>query len=160
MSGFQGKPPVPTAILKMRGSWRAKRRRKEPQPEKRRPRRPTWLTDKAKAVWNHVVPLLESMSVLTVIDGESLARYCTLTCRWRECEDFLAKNGHTYAVKDADGTVTGMASFPQARIAQGLSESLLRLEQHFGMTPSSRARIAISAEKDSYGDKSRFFKSA
>jgi len=144
--GERGPPPTPTGILKIRGSWRARRGSKEPTPERTPPRRPKWLDGYARAAWRQVVPLLDAMGVLTSVDGKALARYCTLWGRWRKAEEFLAQHGETHLAKDADGNVLGLRNYPQVRTASVLAEQLLRLEQHFGMTPSARARIAAPAE--------------
>jgi hypothetical protein len=42
--GKRGPPPTPTPILQLRGSWRGKLNRDEPQPEPVAPEKPSWLT--------------------------------------------------------------------------------------------------------------------
>lgn len=144
--GERGPPPTPTGILKIRGSWRGNRKAQASSPERTLPRRPKWLDPHARAAWRQLVPLLDAMGVLDAIDGKALARYCTLWGRWRKAEEFLAKHGETHLAKDAAGNVLGLRNYPQVRTASVLAEQLLRLEQHFGMTPSARARIAAPAE--------------
>lgn len=81
------------------------------------------------------------MKVLTKIDGNALARYCQLWSRWIRAEQFLQKYGDTYPLKDESGNVRCFMPWPQVAIANKLSQSLTRLEQEFGLTPSSRTRI-------------------
>ncbi len=141
--GTRGPPPTPTNILDMRGSWRSKRNPSEPQPERGRPRCPRWLDPEAKAAWRHLVPQLDRMGVLTKVDGNALARYCQLWGRWRKAEEFIRDHGDSYLAKDSEGKVKGLKCYPQVRMANQLAEQLLRLESHFGMTPSARSRIEV-----------------
>jgi len=149
--GKRGPQPTPTATLKHRGSWRADTRGDEPKADGK-PRQPAWLPPKAKAVWQQLIPRLEGMGVLAAVDRNALARYCMLFARWRECEEFIAEHG---AVRVKDGNVT---EWPQVARAGSLADKLLKLEQHFGMTPSARASLSVASNqpKDD-GNKSRFF---
>lgn len=132
-------------MLEMHGSWRARRNKAEPQPEPGRPVCPEWLDPEAKRAWDSLVPQLELMQVLTRIDGNALTRYCQLWSRWIRAEQFLQKYGDTYPLKDDKGNVRCFMPWPQVAIANKLSQSLTRLEQEFGLTPSSRTRIRIDA---------------
>ncbi len=146
--GRRGPPPTPTRVLRMRGSWRGNRNPREPAPQGTAPRRPKWLDPDAAAAWTNLAPLLAGMGLLASADANALARYCTLWARWRKAEEFLRQHGETHLVKGGDGGVRGLAPYPQVRIAAMLAEQLLRLEQHFGMTPSARSRI----ETPSHGE--------
>lgn len=66
--------------------------------------------------------------------------------RWRTAEDFIARHGTTYPLKDKDGQFRCFMQFPQVSIASRLCEQLTRLEAEFGMTPSARSRIVVSAQ--------------
>src|SRR3990167_11235512 len=87
--GKRGPAPTPTATLKQRGSWRANERKNEPQPERRIPDCPDWLAPEAAEVWNQMAVLLDAMGVLTVADGNALARYCVLWVRWKRAAIFV-----------------------------------------------------------------------
>ena len=63
---------------------------------------------------------------------------------------FIERNGETYALRDEHGKTRYLQQFPQISIANKLAGQLLRLEQEFGMTPSARSRIELSASN--YGD--------
>ena len=141
--GKRGPRPLPTAVLQARGSRRAKANKLEPEPPAGLPECPDWLSDDAKAVWSQITPILQKMGVLTIADGNALARYCTALAQWREAEMFLQKYGLTYPVKSGNGTVKCFFQWPQVAIVQKLSLVLTRLEQEFGLTPSARTRIEI-----------------
>jgi phage terminase small subunit len=58
----------------------------------------------------------------------------------------------------------GFKIFPQMVLMLDVSDKLLRLEQHFGMTPSARAALAgavqKSVEEPELKGKARFFEAA
>jgi P27 family predicted phage terminase small subunit len=147
--GKRGPRPTPTAVLKLRGTHRPDRTRREPRPPPGAPACPDGLDEQAKNVWAQVVPQLEAMNVLSAIDANALGRYCVFWSRWRAAEDFLAKNGSVYTLKDEAGKVRCVQQFPQVAIAHKLGLALGRLEAEFGMTPSSRSRIqALPRDED------------
>lgn len=158
--GKRGPAKTPTETLKLRGSWRADVRKNEPQPEKGRPRCPKWLRPMAKRYWKRLVPQLDEMGILTLIDGNALARYCQVMAKWREAEEFLASHGDLYPVKDEAGNVVRFKQYPQVSTAMKLADQALRLEQQFGLTPSARAGLDAPIKPKDTDGKSRFFPSA
>ncbi len=158
--GRRGPAPTPTAVLKLRGSTLVSKKRlaSEVQGPHGLPQCPDWLVDDARTMWDHLIPMLEGMGVLTRIDGNALARYCRLWSRWRKVEEYLDKHGDMYPLKDEQGRVRCVQQWPQVSIAAKLSQQLTRLKQEFGMTPSARSRVVVScSERQSATNKSRYF---
>lgn len=155
-----GRRPTPTKILQLRGSWRAKTRPHEPQVKAERPTCPSWLSGEAKQVWRVIVPQLHAMGILTKVDGQALARYCALTVRWRHALQFVEAHGDTYPVRDANGQVVSLRPFPQTWLVQNVAKELLRLESHFGMTPSARTTLHVHspAPAEAADPKTKFFR--
>ncbi len=149
--GKRGPKPTPTTILKMRGSWRAGLNPDEPRPQPGAPTMPGKMRTEAKLAWKRIVPRLQAMGVLTKVDGETLARYCTLAARYWEAERFLETHGQTYPMRDGD-TVTGFRRFPQVSIANELAATLARIEASFGMTPADRTRLRTQPTTDGKKD--------
>ena len=89
--GRRGPTPTPTEVLKLRGSTLVTkhRERTEAKGPAGKPRCPEWLDADAKAMWRKLVPQLATMGVLTLVDGNALARYCRLWSRWRKAEAFI-----------------------------------------------------------------------
>lgn len=142
--GKRGPLPTPTNVLKMRGSWRAKTRPLEPAPPAaEKPPCPAWLDADARKVWRALIPQLARLGVLTRLDQHALARYCTLWVRWRKMETLLAEKGELVISYTEEGAVAGVHVTPYVAIASTLADKLLRLEQHFGMTPSARAALHV-----------------
>jgi P27 family predicted phage terminase small subunit len=88
------------------------------------------------------------MGVLSAIDADALAAYCQAYARWQAAEEFLAKHGDTYPVRDENGRVRFVRQFPQVTTARTLLNTLRAFQQEFGMTPSSRTRIEVSPSYD------------
>lgn len=156
--GARGPRPTPTEVLRLRGSWRADLNRGEPKPPPGPPERPDWLDDEAAAVWDQLVPQLESMRVLTSIDGMALARYCVLWTHWRRAALFVDKYGTSYTIKDGNQRVKAIAQFPEVAQVHKLSTALGRLEAEFGMTPSARSRISVQVQPPEAEHMARYFR--
>ncbi len=86
------------------------------------------------------------MRVLTTVDCDALVSYCQTYARWRAAEEFLAKHGDVYPLRDESGRVRYMQQFPQVAIARNLLTLLKAFYQEFGMTPASRTRIEVPWE--------------
>jgi P27 family predicted phage terminase small subunit len=83
---------------------------------------------------------------VTRVDRLALARYCTMFAHWREAQEFVARHGKTYAVKDDEGKLRIVRRNPYTDIAAESSRQLCRLESEFGMTPASRPRVPVSID--------------
>jgi len=160
--GRRGPVPTPTSILKLRGSTLATQRRQkdEARGPAGAPDRPDWLDEAARKMWDHLLPMLDGMGVLTRIDGNALARYCRLWSRWRKMEKFIEEKGEMYPLRGESGQVRCFQQWPQVAIAHRLALQLTKLEQEFGLTPSARARtqLAPANPQMARSDKSRFFR--
>jgi P27 family predicted phage terminase small subunit len=144
--GKRGPPPTPTPILQLRGSWRGKLNRDEPQPEPVAPEKPGWIDGYASEAWDYLVPVLERMRVLTEADGKALTMLCITWSRWRQCEEFVAEHGEVYPIKDREGKTKELRRFPQAVAAETLGRALNRYLGEFGLTPATRSRIHVAPE--------------
>ncbi len=96
------------------------------------------------------------MGVLTVVDGDAAAIYAQTFSRWRAAEEFLAKHGEVYPIRDTNGQIKCMQQFPQVSIARNLLLVLRAYQQEFGLTPAARSRISLPAEPPGVGDAARW----
>ncbi|MFN0133415.1 MAG: phage terminase small subunit P27 family [Phycisphaerales bacterium] len=119
---------------------------------------PAHLDDRARTVWQQIVPGLARIGLARSVDGEALSRYCQLIVMWRDCLAFVEKNGRSYPVRaetgDAKkpGRIIRFVTFAETSLAMRLARELLAIEREFGLTPSARSRIHVAAEKTSKGD--------
>ena len=145
--GRCGPAPQPT-VLKINHGNPGKRplNDREPKPPRRRPRRPQWLQGEGRKVWEELVPLLDGMGVLTVVDRLSLARYCKLTADWVKLSKVIDEHGDVYPVRDKQDKTVGFRMLPQVKVRESLSAELRQLDREFGLTPSARSRLIVEAE--------------
>lgn len=143
----RGPVPTPTEILSARGSSIPDRKRQnEPKPKGRLGTAPKRLSKEEKSVWKQVVKDLEEMGVGRQPDSRILERYCVeFVLYWKDCE-FVREHGTTYSLKDEHGDEKCVAQYPQVGAMHKRAATLLRIEQEFGLTPSSRARLHVETE--------------
>lgn len=134
-----GPPPTPSAVLHLRGTYRAHRRRNEPVAVPGVPEAPDWLNDIARAEWDRLVPRLHERGLVEVIDGSTLLAYVTAFAELVDAEQRLAEEGST--VVTARG---GLQLSPQVRRAQMARQQLIRAAAEFGLSPSARTRVSAS----------------
>lgn len=74
---LSGPPPTPTALKALRGNpGKRPIPEGEPMPSASTPRPPADLDGEALAEWKRVVPELESLGLVTVLDRAYLVAYC------------------------------------------------------------------------------------
>ena len=155
--GRRGPPPKPTRLKLLTGNpGKRPINSREPQPLKVAPRCPQWLTAEARKVWRRMVPLLRGMGVLTAVDGDALTAYCQTHARWKAAEEFLAKHGEVYPIRDDAGRLKCMQQFPQVSIARNHLLILRAYQQEFGLTPAARTRIHVGLDDDEPSDFEEF----
>ena len=148
--GKRGPAKTPTSILSRQGSWRAGvREQVEVKSPTGCPDMPEWLSEAEREVWHQVIDRLDLIGTLCQTDGNSIGRYCSLLVRWVLAKQFIEEHGDTYPIKDDKGKLVRFATFPQSMQYKHLLPMLLRLEQEFGLTPASRAGLAINPERQS-----------
>jgi P27 family predicted phage terminase small subunit len=147
--GRRGPPPTPTAILKLRGSWRGKKREGEPTPQPFDAQCPEWLGPLAKEVWAIVTEQLVALGVIGKTDAGVLERYCATYEKWREAEAYVKEHG------PIQRTAQGDTAHPYAMMAIKLGEQLTKLESLLGLSPAARANLA--KPKETKEEKDRFF---
>lgn len=76
--GKRGPSPKPTPIRVLEGNpSRRPINENEPKPTDGTPPMPPHLDRRARVVWRQIAPELSRLGLLTVVDGEALASYCT-----------------------------------------------------------------------------------
>lgn len=140
--GRRGPLPEPSALKAAKGNP-GKRQLVdgEPAPPSGVPNPPPWITPAGLEVWNQLAPALVVMKVLTVVDVFAFGRYCELTARWVELKK--ARDSRGLAGWSHKQSKNSIIVLPQGSEEKALMGELLRLEDHFGLTPSSRTRIRV-----------------
>jgi len=141
--GRRGPQKTPTKILKQRGSPEAKRRKNEPEPGPGRPKCPQWMNSEGKKRWKELMPQLEAMGLLTEADKGLYVRYCQTYGRWVEMEQWLSAEGAEYVRTNKMKMTTGVTLMPHVFEVRKISEDLTKMEREMGLSPASRASLAI-----------------
>jgi P27 family predicted phage terminase small subunit len=119
---------------------------------------PKTLDAKGIEVWNDMVPKLARMRVLTEADVPTLTRYCIESSLYLVCYEKVKLGGEEYTILETDPTRTdGRLRIKYTQVAPWATQmhrhhaAMLRIEQEFGMTPSSRSQVSTTngnAESD------------
>jgi P27 family predicted phage terminase small subunit len=150
--GKRGPQPTPKRILELRGSWRAKERGDNPQPTPGAPPCPTWLDKEARKEWQRLVPELERMGLLTVVDGAALTCLCTAWAEYIWATKTLEAEGRVVTcggkvVEKPDGTfeVLGAQLVPHPAVAMQRSawKAVKDFAALFGLNPSARTGLHV-----------------
>lgn len=150
---MQGRKPKPVELRVLHGTAARMAAAAVPKPRRKLPRCPDYLTGEAAACWKRTAGELYDAGLLTVIDRDALALYCTVFARWREAEAMVAKKGLvvvTNVKRDDEGNVIGGGNYiqnPWLAVANKALEQMCKLEAEFGMTPSSRTRVKADLPK-------------
>jgi len=137
-----GRRPKPTALHILEGTQRGPVKR-EPSAPVGVPLMPERLKVDEVAVekWNELAGILTRMGVLTTGDGEALATLCEVHSAEQSCLLQLRAGG---AVMHTDlGGVKPNPAGPMYRSLVAMKASLL---SEFGLTPSSRTKLATQVE--------------
>jgi P27 family predicted phage terminase small subunit len=118
---------------------------------------PTHLGEVAALKWSEVLPLLQSVRVMTRADVEALARYCDTYEWWLATRAKLRKEGDTYPILNDKGEVKYIAQRPEVSIAHKLATQLRQLEQDFGLNPSARTGLNIEPQQEETDDDAQMF---
>lgn len=145
----RGPAPLPKHILEARGSRSVKPREEigvrlggEP------PEPPSWLSERAKALYVDVCRYLIGMGNLAESDVNVIVRYSTVFERWERAEQQLAAGAVDYVeVKDKNGEFRFSRPSKWMTQANASHEQLRQLETVLGLTPADRTRLGYGAQK-------------
>ena len=153
--GKRGTKPTPTNTLEARGSWRAKARGKdgEPEPAVEVPPPPEWLSDRATAEYWHIVPQLEGLGLISGVYQVPLALYCQAMADYLETKALVKEHG--WIITTETGRVI---EHPAVGIMHKAWERCLKAAREFGMTPSAMSGVRpVKKDEPQKKKKGRFF---
>lgn len=113
---------------------------------------PDYVVGRAREKWDDIVPKLKAMGLMTTADIETFARYCVVWEQWAKCLEQIRRGLDVLVMKDADGKVRYMQVSPAATMFSKHGQTLLRIEQEFGLTPSARASMEVPIGKEDPDD--------
>lgn len=147
--GSGGRNRKPTAVKKLQGNPGKRRlNRKEPKPGPGIPVMPEFLNAVAIREWQHIVPILDKMGVLTTADGEALAGFCTSYAQLVKAEAAIEKYGIVIASLHKETGTAVLRMNPAVRIKSDALRQMRAFMQEFGLTPASRSKVAAVEGRD------------
>lgn len=137
-----GRRPKPTALKILEGTAKGPPKREPSAPPGVPPMPERLKVDEVATVkWHELAAILTQMGVLTTGDGEALATLCEVHSAEQSCLLQLRAGG---AVMHTDlGGVKPNPAGPLYRSLVAMKASLL---SEFGLTPSSRTKLATQVE--------------
>lgn len=158
-----GRPPKPTALKVIAGTFRQDRANNEPVAEamKTSPRPPKHFRDHsiARREWRRISPLLIDQGTLSEVDLVALECYCLAYERALEAEAIITarrkkiEQAHESGAENDEMASRSALTFfspngyeqqiPEVSIAQQARKECREFLIQFGMTPASRSRINI-----------------
>jgi P27 family predicted phage terminase small subunit len=123
----------------------------EPKPRPKPPAMPSWLSREGKAEWRRVVPELDRIGLLTVVDRAALASYCEAWSLLHRAQADVEAHGVTlYTVEktfEGEGGSTTIyatvAKNPAVTVMRDAMATIRSFCSEFGLSPSSRARMTV-----------------
>jgi P27 family predicted phage terminase small subunit len=136
----RGRKPIPSGLNKLRGNpGQRQMNGLEPRPPAIIPDCPDFLDEEARAEWDRVAPQLLACGCLTSIDRSALAMYCLAWSYVVQLKEKVDEFGTVLADKNK-GRVYRSPYFQNLGMAIAI---LHKFQAEFGMSPSSRTRIAV-----------------
>src|SRR3954453_11760521 len=138
--GLRGPAPKPTAIKRLEGNpGKRKLNEVQPTPTLGAPECPDHLDDVARKEWDRLTSILVAMKVLTEADYIALANLCQAYSTLVNAQKQMNKTGILY--KSKSGYIQQSPLLGIIHTQTTIVNNLLR---EFGLTPSSRTRVAIA----------------
>ncbi len=103
-----------------------------------RPRMPRTLAGEARAEWKRIVPEIEAMGLLAMLDRGALIRYCRAWADWCDVDGKLQATG--LIIK---GRRDALVRSPLFLLRVDLEATLSDLGKQLGLSPAARLRQGV-----------------
>lgn len=134
---MKGRKPKPTKLKIIAGNpGKRPLNDREPMPKRGRPKCPPFLHQYAKDEWAALLPELDRLGLLTLVDRGSLAAYCQAWAEFRIATEMLDAEGRTTM-----GGSGGLKPHPAISFQRSAWRAILAFAALFGLDPSSRSRL-------------------
>lgn len=108
---------------------------------------PNWLCEIATEEFNRQVDLLKEVELITEADIMQLATYCDAYANYIKCTEIINQEGFMIKHTNKSGE-TNKVSHPLLTKKKQLFEQMKAMAIEFGLTPSSRAKIALPKQEE------------
>ncbi len=158
-----GRKVIPIGIKQAKGTHQPCRDRKTYTPSPRRPVPPSWLNQRASAIFRHMTGRLGEVGQASATHTEALA---LLSCRMEEVERFDKMlneyvdadgnkgNGYIYKTTNSFGDPV-LKEHPAVSLREKAARHVQSLLTEFGLTPASAQKVGTrkpAKEKNEFDD--------
>jgi P27 family predicted phage terminase small subunit len=137
----------PEAMAELDGNPGKRKYGDTPKPRAGAPTPPHWLKGEALAEWGRIVPELDAIGLLSVVDRAALTAYVTGWATFAEASEDIENRGTM--VEGRDGNLVKNPSVAMQRDAMNLIKQWCA---EFGLTPSARSRMQLPSEGGKGGE--------
>lgn len=138
----RGRKPKPSHLKILDGNTgrRPKKSQEDrsPRPRPTAPEPPKALSAEARAEWGRVVPELDRIGMLTVVDRAALVVYCETWSTYVRAQADVKRRGVLVT-----GYRGSRVKNPALQIARDAAQLVRAMCSEFGLTPSSRGRMSV-----------------
>ena len=145
-----GPAKKPQAIKRAAGTYRNDRDGDGLDLPAQKPKIPEHLDAISRETFDRLARRLEQLGVISDLDEISLEMLAEAWEDYKAARSIIKKLGPTYESETATGTIR--RPNPEVAIMQEAWNRVFKLIQHFGLTPSSRARVGKSEEVEDIDD--------
>lgn len=139
--GRRGPAPSPTSLRVLKGDRPYRINQAEPKPRDRPPERPAWLSVKAAAEWERIIPDLTAMGTAKAVDAMGLAAYCEAVALMETLAELVTRAGPLLIGRDGNAHKNPAVS--QLRDA---SAAVRMWAREFGFTPAARQPLKVEID--------------
>lgn len=107
---------------------------------------PAWMNENAQKWYVEIAEKMAGMEVLTQMDDLALELLITKYQHYRECYEFIERNGYSYETEDKEGNVKSNI-YPEVGILDAAFTRVVALLTQFGWTPASRMKVKLPGKK-------------
>lgn len=150
------RPRKPTALKILHGDFDKdpqRRNHQEPVPSVDCPPCPSDLGVVGRNEWKRICKELEMLGVISLAERPAILRYCHAYQQHHDFERQVKKDGR-WQTNYNTGAIT---EHPASKAARDLVNQMIKLLSSFGMTPTSRTRLAVKEKKEVDQDEKLFF---
>lgn len=147
---MQGRKAIPTQLKIVKGTHRPHRDKDVPPPSTLKPVPPSWLNQRAKMIFHHMVRRLDVLGLASRSHTEAIA---LLSCRMEEMERFdkmlnnavdeftgEPTNGYVYKTTNTNGDNI-LKEHPAVKLREKAASHVHKLLVEFGLTPASAQKV-------------------
>jgi P27 family predicted phage terminase small subunit len=128
------------------------RRENEIRPDADNVECPEWLCELGREEWNRIEDDLLGLGLLTNLDISQLAIYCDAYAKYVKATNEIDKYGLVIKHTNKAGA-TNIVTNPYVQIASKYADLVKKFCDEFGLSPSSRARMALPKKSEPTNEK-------